>query len=63
MKLNLHPLDRLFRISLGAILLILAFFNPGELWYIAGLVPLMTGAAGMCPVYRLLNISTKSSRG
>lgn len=61
MKPNLHYWDRGLRIVLGGILVSLAFFSPGDLWYFVGLLPLVTGAAGLCPVYKLLNFSTRKA--
>lgn len=59
MRINLNPYERGIRVVLGALLLTAAFFNPSELWYFVGLLPLITGAAGMCPVYKILNFSSK----
>ncbi|MHB9797748.1 YgaP family membrane protein [Pseudomonas sp. MT3] len=46
--------DRIVRIILGLGLLALVFVGPQTAWGWVGLVPLLTGALGSCPVYRLL---------
>lgn len=61
MKLNLHGVERVVRIVLGAGLVSLAFFSPGELWYLIGLLPFVTGVFGICPVYKFLNFSTRKA--
>ena len=61
MKINLHGGERILRILIGAGVVSLAFFSPGELWYFVGLLPLITGAAGMCPVYKIFNFSTNKA--
>lgn len=58
MKINLHKWDRALRIILGMVLVSVAFFSPGDLWYFVGFIPLITGAVGFCPIYKLLNVSS-----
>lgn len=55
---NEHPIDRAIRVVLGVALLSLVFVGPKTPWGWIGLVPLVTGLAGTCPLYRLLGIST-----
>jgi hypothetical protein len=50
--------DRLLRIVAGLALLALVFVGPETQWGWIGLVPLLTGIVGFCPVYRLLGINT-----
>ena len=57
---NEGTIDRGARIVLGLILLSLVFIGPQSLWGLVGLIPLTTGLAGFCPLYRLLGISTCS---
>ena len=54
--------DRKARMVLGVGLLALAFVGPHTLWGLLGLVPLATGAVGLCPLYRALGISTNRTR-
>jgi hypothetical protein len=46
------------RIVLGAGLLALVFLGPQTPWGFVGVVPLVTGLVGFCPLYRLLGLST-----
>ena len=55
---NAHTLDRAVRIALGLALLAIAFVGPKTPWGFLGLVPLLTGAIGSCPLYPLLGVST-----
>ena len=55
---NEHVVDRATRVVLGLALLSLVFVGPHTLWGLLGLVPLVTGAVGSCPLYRLFGIST-----
>lgn len=50
---NVSTPDRIVRIVLGLGLLALVFVGPQTPWGWLGLVPLVTGALGTCPVYRL----------
>ena len=50
--------DRVGRIALGLALLCLLFFWPKSAWGLFGLVPLVIGAFGWCPLYQLLGWST-----
>jgi len=59
---NEHNIDRAIRIVLGLALLSLVFIGPKTLWGLVGLVPLLTGAIGSCPLYRLLGINTCPAR-
>lgn len=61
-SVNLGSPDRLFRILFGLVLLGLYFFTPGSgPWHVLllfGIVPLMTGLLGSCPLYTRLGITT-----
>jgi hypothetical protein len=58
MAVNEGGVDRVLRIVVGLVLLSLVFFGPQTPWGFVGLVPLITGVVGMCPLYSLLGIST-----
>ncbi len=58
MFINESSLDRAVRIVLGVVLLSLVFAGPQTLWGLVGIVPLLTGAFGFCPFYRLFGLST-----
>lgn len=55
---NEGKIDRTLRIILGAALLSLVFVGPQTLWGLVGLIPLITGFTGFCPLYRLLGLNT-----
>jgi len=55
---NEHVADRVFRVLLGAALLATAFVGPHSPWGYLGVVPLVTGLIGSCPIYTLLGLST-----
>ncbi len=58
MTSNVGGIDRILRISVGAILVVLAATGTVGLWGWIGLVPLATGLTGWCPPYSLLGINT-----
>lgn len=55
---NEGTVDRVLRVVAGAALVSLVFVGPETPWGWIGLVPLVTGLVGNCPVYSLLGIST-----
>ena len=55
---NEGTIDRVLRVIAGAALVSLVFVGPETPWGWIGLVPLVTGLVGNCPVYSLLGIST-----
>ena len=57
---NVGAVDRALRIVLGVALLSLTMLGPQTAWGYLGLIPLMTGLVGFCPLYRLLGMSTCS---
>ena len=58
MKTNEASIDRILRVALGLALLLLVFVGPHTLWGLVGVVPLATGLAGYCPLYKVLGIDT-----
>ena len=64
MTKNEGTIDRILRIAIGGALLVSYFMFRGEGWggihalSLIGIVPLVTGLVGTCPVYSLLGIST-----
>jgi len=55
---NEGRVDRAVRIALGLGLPSLTVIGPGSAWGFLGLVPLLTGILGTCPVYTVLGLST-----
>lgn len=58
MKTNIHNVERVARILIGGILASMAFWGPSNMWFLLGLIPLVTGLIGWCPPYALLEINT-----
>lgn len=58
MPCNEGNTDRALRIIVGLVLIALTFVGPKSAWGWVGLVPLLTGVFGFCPVYKLLGINT-----
>jgi hypothetical protein len=55
---NEHVFERIMRIMLGLVLLSLAFVGPKTWWGFLGIVPLLTGLLGSCPLYTVFGLST-----
>lgn len=62
MKTNIHPIERAVRVIVGLVLVSMAFVGPANLWFLLGIIPILTGLSGWCPPYQLLGISTCSSK-
>jgi hypothetical protein len=58
MKLNQGAVDRVLRVLVGIAILSLAFVGPKTPWAYLGIVPLLTGIVGFCPLYAILGINT-----
>jgi hypothetical protein len=58
LRQNEGTIDRAFRVLVGLALLSLIFVGPHTLWGLVGLVPLLTGLLGTCPLYSVLGLST-----
>ncbi|WP_168013826.1 YgaP family membrane protein [Halomonas salinarum] len=58
MKKNLGSIDKILRIVIGVILIGLVVTGSIGAWGWIGVVPLVTGLLGSCPLYALLGIST-----
>lgn len=58
MKSNVGGIDRVLRIFVGAVLVVLAATGQVGVWGWIGLLPLATGLIGWCPPYTLLGINT-----
>lgn len=60
MQKNEGTLDRVLRVGGGLLLIGLAATNVVGVWGYIGIVPLVTGAIGTCPLYSMLGIRTCS---
>ena len=53
MKTNVGGIDKILRIAVGIALIVMAYMNVIGVWGYIGVVPLLTGLIGWCPVYPL----------
>lgn len=58
MNSNVGGIDRIARIVIGALLVVLVVTGQVGAWGWIGLLPLATGLMGWCPPYSLLGINT-----
>ncbi len=61
MNKNEGSVDRVLRIVLGLALLAYALLKPDApyaVWGWIGVIPLVTGLIGWCPIYRIFGIKT-----
>lgn len=58
MKINAGGLDRALRVIAGIVLIALTLTGVIGVWGWIGVVPLLTGAVGFCPIYPILGINT-----
>jgi hypothetical protein len=58
MKCSVGRTDRVLRISVGLVLMVLAASSVIGLWGWIGIVPLASGVFKFCPMYSLLGINT-----
>jgi hypothetical protein len=60
MKLNVGGVDKVVRIALGIALLSLVVLLEGSVRWVGlvGIVPLVTGLVGYCPLYAVLGIDS-----
>lgn len=58
MKTNVGSADRIVRLVLGAVIILLGIYFKSW-WGIIGIVPVITGLLNFCPAYSLIGVSTK----
>lgn len=63
MKTNMASWDRAARVVVGLILIALALTGTIGVWGWIGVVPVLTGLVGSCPMYSILGIKTCKSCG
>jgi hypothetical protein len=59
-KNNVGKIDRIIRIVLGVVLVGNVFYGLNTPLGWIGLVLIVTGIGGICPLYSLINVNTKS---
>lgn len=62
MNVNEGTLDRTLRTLIGLVLVGATLLGYIGAWGWLGVVPLLTGVVGMCPLYSLLRIDTLQRR-
>lgn len=55
---NVGGIDKTLRIVVGLVLISLVFLGPQTLWGWVGLVPLVTGLFGFCPLYKIFGLNS-----
>ena len=58
MNVNEGSVDRIARVLVGLGLLSLIFIGPQTMWGLLGIVPLLTGLVGFCPLYKVFGFNT-----
>lgn len=58
MARNEGTVDRALRVIVGLVLIVMAFRGMYTPWTWIGVVPLLTGLVGTCPVYSIFGINT-----
>lgn len=58
MKANVGGIDKILRVIVGLVLIGLAATGTVGIWGWIGVVPLLTGLIGWCPLYPLLGLNT-----
>lgn len=58
LAVNEHPIERGIRVILGLGLIAAAVTGRIGVWGYIGVVPVLTGLMGTCPLYTLLGVST-----
>jgi hypothetical protein len=56
--INIANWERILRVVAGALVFSLVFVGPETLWGFLGVVPLLTGLSGFCPLYAVFGFST-----
>ncbi len=58
MKKNMSGLDRVVRVSIGVLLIISAMVGALGPWAYLGVLAVIVGLVGNCPVYTLFGVKT-----
>lgn len=57
---NIGSTERVVRIAVGVALITVAIVFPGAWWGYIGIVPLITGTVGWCPLYSLVAMARRN---
>ena len=55
---NEHTVERALRVIVGIAVLSLYFVGPQTPWALLGIIPIVTGLVGSCPLYTIFGVST-----
>lgn len=58
LPVNEHHVDRVLRVGLGLTMIGATLAGSIGLWGYVGVIPLVTGLVGSCPIYTLFGLST-----
>ncbi len=58
LPINEHMIERVIRVIFGLCALALVFVGPKTRFGYLGIIPLLTGLIGSCPLYTLFGFST-----
>jgi len=58
MKINTGCIDRALRVVIGLALITMATTGTVGMWGWIGVVPLLTGLIGFCPLYTIMGTNT-----
>jgi hypothetical protein len=58
---NIGKNDKIFRITIGLIIVVLAIFFK-SIWGLIAALPIITAISSFCPLYKFLAISTVKSK-
>jgi hypothetical protein len=51
---NIGQAERLVRVTIGIVLIGIAVLVPGAWWGYLGIIPVITGLVGWCPLYTVV---------
>ena len=63
MESNMGTIDRALRVIVGLVLIALTLTGTIGVWGWLGVVPVLTGSFGICPLYSILGINTACKKG
>ncbi len=55
---NVNNVERVVRVLIGIGIIPLAFFGPETPWAFLGIIPIVTGLVGSCPLYTACRFGT-----
>ncbi|PIU41899.1 MAG: DUF2892 domain-containing protein [Candidatus Omnitrophica bacterium CG07_land_8_20_14_0_80_42_15] len=57
MEKNVGSVDKVARVLMGTLIIICGIYFK-SLWGLVGIVPIVTGFIGYCPIYQLFGLNT-----